>query len=75
MRQHWKMNLFPPKGRSEGDASENDSIIFCIKYTKPVKEQNCSHLFSIIPGKEPAKEHETTLENEVTNRRAKNSTN
>ena len=28
-----------------------------------------------MPGKEPAKEHETTLENEVTNRQAKNSTN
>ena len=34
-----------------------------------------SHLFSIIPGKEPAKEHKTKLENEVTNRQAKNSTN
>ena len=54
---------------------QNDSIIYCIKYTKPQKEQNCSHLFSIIPGKEPAKEHETKLENEVTNRQAKNSTN
>ena len=29
----------------------------------------------MIPGKEPAKEHETTLENKVTNRQAKNSTN
>ena len=29
----------------------------------------------MIPGKEPAKEHETTLENEVRNRQAKNSTN
>ena len=52
---------------------QNDSIIYCIKYTKPRKEQNCSHLFSIIPGKEPAKEHETKSENEETSQ--KNSTN
>ena len=34
-----------------------------------------SHLLSIIPGKEPAKEHETKLENEVTKDKPKNSTN
>ena len=50
---------------------QSDSIIYCIKYTKPQKEQNCSHLFSIIPGKEPAKEHETKSENEATKRQAK----
>ena len=33
---------------------QNDSIIYCIKYTKPKKEQNYSYLFSIIPGKEPS---------------------
>ena len=41
----------------------------------PRRNKIYSHLFSIIPGKEPAKEHETKLENEVTNRQAKNSTN
>ena len=41
----------------------------------PRRNKICSHLFSIIPGKEPAKEHETKLENEVTNRQVKNSTN
>ena len=37
----------------------------------PRRNKIYSHLFSIIPGKEPAKEHETKLENEVTNRQAK----
>ena len=37
----------------------------------PRRNKIHSHLFSIIPGKEPAKEHETKLENEVTNRQAK----
>ena len=41
----------------------------------PRRNKIYSHLFSIIPGKEPAKEHKTKLENEVTNRQAKNSTN
>ena len=41
----------------------------------PRRNKIYSHLFSIIPGKEPAKEHETKSENEVTNRQAKNSTN
>ena len=41
----------------------------------PRRNKIYSHLFSIIPGKEPVKEHETKLENEVTNRQAKNSTN
>ena len=40
----------------------------------PRRNKIYSHLFSIIPGKEPAKEHETKLENEVKNRQAKNST-
>ena len=40
----------------------------------PRRNKIYSHLFSIIPGKEPAKEHETKSENEVTNRQAKNST-
>ena len=31
----------------------------------PRRNKIYSHLFSIIPGKEPAKEHETKLENEV----------
>ena len=30
----------------------------------PRRNKIYSHLFSIIPGKEPAKEHETKLENE-----------
>ena len=51
---------------------KNDSIIYCIKYTKnPRRNKINSHLFSIITGKEPAKEHETKLKNEVTNRHAK----
>ena len=37
----------------------------------PRRNKICSHLFSIIPGKEPAKEHETKSEKEVTNRQAK----
>ena len=37
----------------------------------PRRNKIYSHLFSIIPGKEPAKEHKTKLENEVTNRQAK----
>ena len=41
----------------------------------PRRNKIYSHLFSIIPGKEPAKEHKTKLENELTNRQAKNSTN
>ena len=41
----------------------------------PRRNKIYSHFFSIIQGKEPAKEHETKLENEVTNRQAKNSTN
>ena len=41
----------------------------------PRRNKIYSHLFCIIPGKEPAKEHKTKLENEVTNRQAKNSTN
>ena len=41
----------------------------------PRRNKIYSHLSSIIPGKEPAKEHETKLENEVTNRQAKNGTN
>ena len=36
----------------------------------PRRNKIYSHLFSIIPGKEPAKEHETKLENKVTNRQA-----
>ena len=36
----------------------------------PRRNKIYSHLFSIIPGKEPAKEHETKLDNEVTNRQA-----
>ena len=40
----------------------------------PRRNKIYSHLFSIIPGKEPAKEHETKLDNEVTNRQAENST-
>ena len=31
---------------------QNDSIIYCIKYTKFQKEQNLLTFFSIIPGKE-----------------------
>ena len=31
---------------------------------KPRRNKIYSHLFSIIPGKEPAKEHKTKLENE-----------
>ena len=41
----------------------------------PRRNKIYSHLFSIIPGKEPAKEHETKLENEVTKDKLKNSTN
>ena len=31
----------------------------------PRRNKIYSHLFSIIPGKEPAKEHETKFENEI----------
>ena len=41
----------------------------------PRRNKIYPHLFSIIPGKEPVKEHETKLENEVTNKQTKNSTN
>ena len=41
----------------------------------PRRNKIYSHLFSIIPGKEPAKEHETKLENEATKDKLKNSTN
>ena len=41
----------------------------------PRRNKIYSHLFSIIPGKKPAKEHKTKLENKVTNGQAKNSTN
>ena len=37
----------------------------------PRRNKIYSHLFSIITGKEPAKEHETKLENEVINGQAK----
>ena len=40
----------------------------------PRRNKIYSHLFSIIPGKEPAKEHETKLENEVKTDKPKNST-
>ena len=40
----------------------------------PRRNKIYSHLFSIIPEKEPAKEQETKLENEVKNRQAENST-
>ena len=67
---------FPQKGRSEGDASEKRIASFTALNTQnPRRNKIYSRLFSIIPGKEPAKEHETKLENEVTNRQAKNSTN
>ena len=62
---------FPRKGRSEGDASEKMIASFTALNTQnPRRNEIYSHLFSIIPGKEPAKEHETKLENEVTNRQA-----
>ena len=42
----------------------------------PRRNKIYSHLFSIFPGKEPAKEHETKLDNEVTEQTSqKNSTN
>ena len=41
----------------------------------PRRNKICSHLFSIIPGKNPVKENETKSENEATNRQAKTSTN
>ena len=36
----------------------------------PRRNKIYSHLFSIIPGKEPTKEHERKLDNKVTNRQA-----
>ena len=41
----------------------------------PRRNKIYTHLFSIIRGKEPAKEHETKLENEATKDKLKNSTN
>ena len=41
----------------------------------PRRNKIYSHLFSIIPGKEPAKEHETKLENKATKDKPENSTN
>ena len=62
----------PWKGRSEGDASEKMIASFTALNTQnPRRNKIYSHLFSIFPGKEPAKEHETKLDNEVTNRQAK----
>ena len=54
---------------------QNDSIIYCIKYTKPQKEQQFPHIYLVsFQEKNPVKEHETKLENEVPNRQAKTST-
>ena len=51
----------PKKGRSEGDASEKMIASFTALNTQnPRRNKIYSHLFSIIPGKEPAKEHETS---------------
>ena len=54
---------------------KNDSTITASNTQNPRRNKIYSHLFSIIPGKEPVKEHEMKLENKVTNRQAKNSTN
>ena len=63
--------VYPQKGRSEGDASEKMIASFTALNTQnPRRNKIYSHLFSIFPGKEPAKEHETKLDNEVTNRQA-----
>ena len=53
---------------------QNDSIIDCIKYTNPRRNKICSHLFSIIPGKESSQGTGDKVENKVTNRQAKTST-
>ena len=51
---------------------QNDSIIHCIKYTKPQKEQKFAHIYLVkLQEKNPVKEHKTKLENEVTNRQVK----
>ena len=43
---------------------KNDSIITASNTQNPRRNKIYSHLFSIIPGKEPVKEHEMKLENE-----------
>ena len=41
----------------------------------PRRNEICSHLFSIISGKNPVKEHESEFGNKATNRQTKTSTN
>ena len=41
----------------------------------PRRNKICSHLFSIIPGKEPAKEHKTSEKTKQQKDKPKNSTN
>ena len=41
----------------------------------PRRNKICSHLFSIIPGKNPVKEHKTEFGNEATNKQNRTSAN
>ena len=54
---------------------QNDSIIYCIKYTNSRRNKICSHLFSIIPGKESSQGTCDKVENEVTSKQTRPSTN
>ena len=58
----------PRKGGVKEMPVQNDSIIRCINNTKPQKEQNYSHISSIIPGKEPNQRTSDKVESETTNK-------
>ena len=53
---------------------QSDSIIYCINYMKPQKEQIYSHISSIIPGKESNQRTSDKVENEATNEQTRTST-
>ena len=57
------MNLFPQKGRSEGDASTKLIASFTALTTRnPRRNKIYSHMSSIIPGKEFNQKQVTNLE-------------
>ena len=71
------MNLFPQKGRSEGDASTKViASLTAFTTRKPQKEQNLLiYICSIIPGKESNQRMRDKVENEATSEQTRTSTN
>ena len=54
---------------------QSDSIIYCINYMKPQKEQNLlTYISSITPGKESNQRTSDKVENEATNEQTRTST-